>query len=80
MRFEEQTYTFSTRYPSSIAHTGTPVTEIDEPLMLPANIPHAMVFLGLETSQPSEMSIIHESVSEHGPERQNVLSLLYCNY
>jgi len=79
-RFEDHTYTFSTKYPLSIVHTGTAVTETDEPLMIPATIPHAKVFLELETSQPSEMSIIHESVSEHVPERQNILSLLYCNW
>jgi len=79
-RFEDHTYTFSTKYPSSIAHTGTAVTETDEPLMIPATIPYVKVFLGLEISQPSDMSIIHKSVSEHVPERQNMLSLLYCNW
>jgi len=78
-RFEYHTYTFSTKHPSSIVHTSTTMTETDEPLMIPAIISHAKVFLGLKMSQPLEMSIIHESVSEHVPKRQNILSLLYCN-
>lgn len=45
-RFEDHTYTFTTKYPASIVHTGTAMTETDEPLTIPAIIAYAKVLLG----------------------------------
>jgi hypothetical protein len=46
-RFEDHTYTFFfSNYPASIVHTGTAMTETDEPLTIPATITYAKVFLG----------------------------------